>query len=59
MGSGSTLAKVSSECESEVRILLAQGLTNAEITERLSLTHGTLRSSVSVILTTLEADDRR
>lgn len=58
MGNGSTLAIDSSERESEMRILLAKGLTNAEIAKRLSPQHGTVRSNVSAILTTLDADDR-
>jgi DNA-binding NarL/FixJ family response regulator len=59
MGNGSTLAIDSSERESEMRILLAKGLTNAEIAKRLSPQHGTVRSNVSAIIAKLDSDDCR
>ena len=54
----STLAAELSERELEVLKLLAQGLTNAEIAERLFLTRGTVRNYVSAILSKLDVDDR-
>jgi DNA-binding NarL/FixJ family response regulator len=54
----STLADDLSERELEVLKLLAQGLTNAEIAERLYLTRGTVRNYVSSILSKLDVDDR-
>ncbi len=53
-----TLAADLSERELEVLKLLAQGLTNAEIAERLYLTRGTVRNYVSAILSKLDVDDR-
>ena len=53
-----TLAADLSERELEVLKLLAQGLTNAEIAERLYLTRGTVRNYVSSILSKLDVDDR-
>jgi DNA-binding NarL/FixJ family response regulator len=47
-----------SERELEVLKLLAQGLTNAEIAERLYLTRGTVRNYVSAILNKLDVEDR-
>lgn len=47
-----------SEREQEVLKLLAQGLTNAEIAERLYLTRGTVRNYVSAILSKLRVEDR-
>jgi DNA-binding NarL/FixJ family response regulator len=47
-----------SEREREVLVLLAQGLTNAEIAERLFLTRGTVRNYVSAILNKLGVEDR-
>ncbi len=47
-----------SERELEVLKLLAHGLTNAEIAERLFLTRGTVRNYISAILTKLGAEDR-
>ena len=47
-----------SEREQEVLKLLAQGLTNAEISERLFLTKGTVRNYVSAILEKLGLEDR-
>ncbi len=38
--------------------LLAQGLTNAKISERLFLTKGTVRNYVSAILEKLGVEDR-
>ena len=53
-----TLAVNLSERDLEVLQLLAQGLTNAEIAERLFLTRGTVRNYVSAILSKLDVDDR-
>jgi DNA-binding NarL/FixJ family response regulator len=53
-----TVASDLSERELEVLKLLAQGLTNAEIAERLYLTRGTVRNYVSAILAKLDVDDR-
>lgn len=47
-----------SERELDVLRLLAQGMTNAEIAERLHLTRGTVRNYVSAILTKLGVEDR-
>lgn len=47
-----------SERELDVLKLLANGLTNAEIAERLYLTRGTVRNYVSSILAKLEVEDR-
>jgi DNA-binding NarL/FixJ family response regulator len=47
-----------SERELEVLKLLAGGLTNAEIAERLFLTRGTVRNYVSAILNKLDVEDR-
>jgi DNA-binding NarL/FixJ family response regulator len=57
-GKETTLADDLSERELEVLKLLAQGLTNAEIAERLFLTRGTVRNYVSAILSKLDVDDR-
>jgi DNA-binding NarL/FixJ family response regulator len=38
--------------------LLARGLSNAEIAQRLHLSEGTVRNYVSAILTKLEVSDR-
>jgi NarL family two-component system response regulator LiaR len=54
----SNLAADLSERELEVLQLLAQGLTNAEIAEKLYLTRGTVRNYVSSILSKLDVDDR-
>jgi DNA-binding NarL/FixJ family response regulator len=56
--SETTLASDLSEREREVLKLLAQGLTNAEISERLYLTKGTVRNYVSAILEKLGVEDR-
>jgi DNA-binding NarL/FixJ family response regulator len=53
-----TLAVDLSERELGVLNLLAQGLTNAEIAERLYLTRGTVRNYVRSILSKLDVDDR-
>lgn len=47
-----------SEREVEVLKLLARGLTNADIAERLFLSEGTVRNYVSAILTELDVADR-
>ena len=47
-----------SERELEVLRLLAHGLTNAEIADRLYLTQGTVRNYVSAILAKLDVEDR-
>jgi NarL family two-component system response regulator LiaR len=54
----SQVAQDLSEREREVLVLLAQGLTNAEIADRLFLTRGTVRNYVSAILTKLGVEDR-
>jgi DNA-binding NarL/FixJ family response regulator len=53
-----TVATDLSERELEILKLLAQGLTNAEIAERLYLTQGTVRNYVSSILAKMEVEDR-
>lgn len=53
-----TMVSDLSEREQEVLKLLAQGLTNAEISERLFLTKGTVRNYVSAILEKLGVEDR-
>ncbi|MEN8240784.1 MAG: response regulator transcription factor [Chloroflexota bacterium] len=47
-----------SERELEILVLIAQGLTNAEIAEKLFLTKGTVRNYVSAVLTKLQVEDR-
>jgi NarL family two-component system response regulator LiaR len=47
-----------SERELEILQLLAHGLTNAEIADRLYLTRGTVRNYVSAILAKLGVEDR-
>ena len=47
-----------SERELEILQLLAAGLTNAEIADRLYLTRGTVRNYVSAILAKLGVEDR-
>jgi len=47
-----------SERELEILQLLAKGLTNAEIADRLYLTRGTVRNYVSAILAKLGVEDR-
>lgn len=53
-----TLADDLSERELEILNLLSQGLTNAEIAEKLFLTKGTVRNYVSSILAKLQVEDR-
>jgi DNA-binding NarL/FixJ family response regulator len=53
-----TLVSDLSEREIEILQLLAQGLTNAEIADRLFLTRGTVRNYVSSILAKLGVEDR-
>ena len=52
------IAQDLSERETNILKLLAKGLTNAEISERLFLTKGTVRNYVSSILSKLDVDDR-
>jgi len=47
-----------SDREIDILKLLATGLTNAEIAEKLFLTKGTVRNYVSSILSKLDVDDR-
>lgn len=53
-----TVAQMLSERELEVLKLLAMGLTNAEIAEKLYLTRGTVRNYTSSILSKLGVEDR-
>jgi NarL family two-component system response regulator LiaR len=55
---GTRLIECLSEREREVLVLLAQGLTNAEIADRLYLSRGTVRNYVSAILNKLGVEDR-
>jgi two-component system, NarL family, response regulator LiaR len=55
---GTTVIGDLSEREQDILRLLAQGLTNAEIAERLFLTRGTVRNYVSAILAKLGVEDR-
>jgi DNA-binding NarL/FixJ family response regulator len=54
----SALLKLLTERESDVLRLLAQGLSNPQIADRLHLTQGTVRNYVSSILAKLEVTDR-
>ncbi len=54
----SELTRLLSEREREILSLLASGLTNAAIAERLSLAEGTVRNHVTTILSKLEVSDR-
>ena len=47
-----------SERELEILKLLASGLTNSDIAERLFLSKGTVRNYISAILTKLDVEDR-
>ncbi|KAA3647042.1 MAG: DNA-binding response regulator [Chloroflexi bacterium] len=51
-------AKDLSERELDVLKLLAQGITNAEIADRLFLSKGTVRNYISSILAKLDVEDR-
>ena len=54
----STLAEKLNEREREILNLLANGLSNAEIAERIHLAEGTVRNYVSTIFTKLDVSDR-
>ena len=54
----SSLSIELSDREREVLRLLAQGLTNAEISDRLYLSRGTVRNYISAILAKLGVEDR-
>lgn len=54
----STLLDTLTEREREVLALLAQGKSNAEIANKLFLSHGTVRNYISAILTKLDVTDR-
>jgi NarL family two-component system response regulator LiaR len=56
--SSTTIADALSRRELDVLRLLARGLSNAEIAQRLHLTEGTVRNYVSAVLTKLEVSDR-
>jgi DNA-binding NarL/FixJ family response regulator len=56
--SDTTIADTLSERELDVLRLLARGLTNAEIANRLYLSQGTVRNYVSAILAKLNVADR-
>jgi two-component system, NarL family, response regulator LiaR len=53
-----TVAQDLSAREIDILKLLAKGLTNADIAERLFLTKGTVRNYVSSILSKLDVEDR-
>ena len=52
------LASKLSERELDILRLIAQGLSNARIAERLHLSEGTVRNNVSAILAKLQVSDR-
>lgn len=52
------LAKLLSDRELEVLKLLARGMSNPEIAQKLYLSEGTIRNYVSAILSKLEVSDR-
>lgn len=54
----SKIAEELSDRELDVLKLLARGLTNADIAERLFLSEGTVRNYVSAILAKLDVADR-
>jgi two-component system, NarL family, response regulator LiaR len=54
----STLAETLNERERQILSLLANGLSNAEIAERIHLAEGTIRNYVSTIFTKLDVSDR-
>lgn len=54
----STIINDFNEREREILRLVAHGLTNAAIAERLHLAEGTVRNYVSTILTKLDVEDR-
>jgi NarL family two-component system response regulator LiaR len=56
--SDTSVVDVLSEREREVLRLLARGLTNADIAERLHLSEGTVRNYVSAVLAKLDVSDR-
>jgi NarL family two-component system response regulator LiaR len=58
LSSNTTIADALSQRELDVLRLLARGLSNAEIAQRLHLSEGTVRNYVSAILTKLEVSDR-
>jgi DNA-binding NarL/FixJ family response regulator len=53
-----SIADALSERERDVLRLLARGLNNADIAERLHLSEGTVRNYVSAVLAKLQASDR-
>ncbi len=53
-----TVTSALSERELDILRLLAKGMTNAQISERLYLTKGTVRNYISSILTKLGVEDR-
>lgn len=54
----STIAESLNEREREILNLLANGLTNADIAERIHLAEGTVRNYVSAIFAKLDVSDR-